>query len=89
MLLSRTLKHFDKIIQWQFIQKDEKEYCIKVIMQQPYDAETYLQPAITELLKVLGQDAVIQIEQVKEIPVLQSRKRKSVVNEWKNKKDGK
>lgn len=89
MLLSRTLKHFDKIIQWQFIQKDEKKYCIKVIMQQPYDAETYLQPAITELLKVLGQDAIIQIEQVKEIPVLQSRKRKSVVNEWKNKKDGK
>ena len=89
MLLSRTLKHFDKILQWQFVQKDEKEYCIKVVMQQSYDAETYLKPAISDLLEVLGKDAVVKIEQVNEIPVLQSLKRKSVVNEWKNKKDGK
>ena len=84
MLLSRTLKHFDKILQWQFIQKGEKEYCIKVIMHENCIANEYLKSAITELLKVLGEDAIINIEQVNEIPVLSSRKRKPVINEWKN-----
>ncbi|WP_370858983.1 phenylacetate--CoA ligase family protein [Phocaeicola coprocola] len=84
MLLSRTLKHYDQIIQWQFIQKKEKEYCLKVIMQQNCDTNKYLESAISELLKVLGPDAIIKIEQVNEIPVLSSRKRKPVINEWKN-----
>lgn len=84
MLLSRTLKHYDQIIQWQFIQKKEKEYCLKVIMQQHCDTNKYLEPAISELLKVLGSDAIINIEQVNEIPVLSSRKRKPVINEWKH-----
>lgn len=84
MLLSRTLKHFDKILQWQFIQKGEKEYCIKVIMHENCIANEYLKSAIIELLKVLGEDAIINIEQVNEIPVLSSRKRKPVINEWKN-----
>lgn len=83
MLLNRTLKHFDKILQWQFIQCGEKEYVIKVIMQQNCQANKYLEPAIFELKKVLGLDAIINIDQVDEIPVLSSRKRKSVVNEWK------
>lgn len=84
MLLSRTLKHFDKISQWQFIQKGEKEYCIKVIMQKKYIASEYLEPAVSELSKVLGADAIINIEQIEDIPVLSSRKRKSVINQWKN-----
>lgn len=87
MLLSRTLKHFDKISQWQFIQKGEREYCIKVIMQKNYITNEYLEPAVSELSKVLGTDAIINIEQVEDIPVLSSRKRKSVINEWKNGKN--
>lgn len=46
------------------------------------DANTYLHSAITELKSVLGQDANILIEQVNDIPVLASGKRKPVVNEW-------
>lgn len=84
MLLSRTLKHFDQIVQWQFIQKKEKEYCLKVIMQPNCRTESYLNSAISELLKVLGSDAIINIEQVNDIPVLSSRKRKPVINEWKH-----
>lgn len=83
MLLSRTLKHYDKILQWQFIQKEEKEYCIKVIMKSNDQADEYLKPAISELMYVLGPDAIINIKQVDEIPVLASRKRKPVINEWK------
>ena len=64
--------------------KKEKEYCLKVIMQQNCDTNKYLESAISELLKVLGPDAIIKIEQVNEIPVLSSRKRKPVINEWKN-----
>lgn len=85
MLLNRTLKHYDKILQWQFIQKGEKEYCIKVVMKSNYQADEYLKSAISELMYVLGPDAIINIKQVDEIPVLASRKRKPVVNEWKNK----
>lgn len=82
MLLNRTLKHFDNIQQWQFIQKAEKSYCIKVIMKQKGDASSYLAPAVAELKKVIGVDADIKIEPVDTIPVLASRKRKSVINEW-------
>lgn len=53
-------------------------------MQQDCDTNKYLEPAISELLKVLGSDAIINIEQVNEIPVLSSRKRKPVINEWKH-----
>lgn len=82
MLLNRTLKHFDNIQQWQFIQKEEKAYCIKVILKEKCDADSYLAPAVTELKKVIGDDADIKIELVDTIPVLASRKRKSVINEW-------
>lgn len=85
MLLSRTLKYFDKILQWQFIQKDEKEYCLKIILKEDVSINKYLKDAIDNLKSTLGADAQITIERVDEIPVLASRKRKPVVNEWKNK----
>ena len=53
-------------------------------MQPNCRTESYLNSAISELLKVLGSDAIINIEQVNDIPVLSSRKRKPVINEWKH-----
>ena len=83
MTIGRTLKHFDQIAQWQFIQKGQKEYLLKIVMRNSDSAKDYLAPVIPELKATLGESAVINIEQVNEIPVLASGKRKPVVNEWK------
>ena len=84
MTIGRTLKHFDGILQWQFVQKDESQYVLKVVMKTSVNVEEYLRPAVGELKKVLGNSAILRIEKVDGIPVLASGKRKPVVNEWKN-----
>lgn len=83
MTIGRTLKHFDQIAQWQFVQKGQKKYLLKIVMRTSVGAKEYLTPVIPELKSTLGESAVINIEQVDEIPVLASGKRKPVVNEWK------
>lgn len=80
MNFGRTLKNFKTILQWQFIQKGEKEYCVKV--QVSDDSE--LDALRKEILSIVGDDANITIEQVDTIPVLTSGKRKPVVCEWKH-----
>lgn len=77
----RTFKHFDSIVQWQFVQKKEKEYVLKVVLR---DEQPNLDEAIEKLYEVLGKDAEISIEVVNELPVLASGKRKAVENEWKH-----
>ena len=84
MTIGRTLKHFNNILQWQFIQKDKDIYVLKVVVRKPVSIEDYLYPAVIELKKVLGDTAVLKIEEVDDIAVLASGKRKPVVNEWKN-----
>jgi phenylacetate-CoA ligase len=68
---------FDKILQFQFIQENARQYVLKL-----NGAEGYYEDAtFVDLYKgVLGQDAEIGIEHVHEIPVLESGKRRSVVN---------
>ena len=76
-VLSRILKNFPDIIQWQFIQKEKNLYILKLNTPILYSEE-----CVTELQKFLGKEACIQIEYVSEIPVLDSGKRKSVICEW-------
>lgn len=77
----RTFKHFDSIVQWQFVQIDAKKYVLKVVLR---DEQPNLNEAIEKLYEVLGEDAEISIEIVNELPILASGKRKAVVNEWKH-----
>lgn len=79
MNFGRTLKNFKTILQWQFIQKDEKEYCVKLQLAN----ESELEQIVEEVHKIVGEDAVVNIEKVDEIPVLTSGKRKPVICEWK------
>lgn len=79
MNFGRTLKNFKSILQWQFIQKAEKEYCVKLQLSN----ENEIDSIIKEIHEIVGQDAVISIERVKDIPVLTSGKRKPVICEWK------
>jgi len=67
---------FDKLLQFQFIQEDKKEYTIKLNGARGI----YEDSEFVNIFKgLLGQDAIIKIEHVNEIPVLNSGKRKQVV----------
>lgn len=84
MAIGRTLKHFDEILQWQFIQKDAKLYLLKLILKSSVHSVDECISSIVGLLKeTIGDDAKINIELVDDIPVLSSGKRKPVINEWK------
>lgn len=84
LTIGRILKNYDKILQWQFIQKGAKDYLIKVIADKDIVLTDYLAGAIISLKESFGDSAEIKLEHVDGIPVLASGKRKPVVNEWKN-----
>ncbi len=79
MNFARILKNLQGIVQWQFIQKSEKEYLIKLNADKNLSVENTLK----EIKAVLGDGANVNVEFVDEIPVLASGKRKPVVCEWK------
>ena len=81
MLLGRTVKNFNVIKQWQFIQKGERNYVLKTILEEGGNVEE-LGSLLDELKHTIGIDATISIEVLNNIPLLKSGKRKVVVNEW-------
>lgn len=66
------------VLQWQFIQKSKKEYQLRLCMKNESlkISETNI---LFGLKSLLGMDAKIDIEYVNEIPVLDSGKRKIVI----------
>lgn len=68
-----------QIKQWQFIQKDNKQYVLRLAFEK--EDKTAIEIAQRELKKLLGNDALIDIVCVDEIPVMNSGKRKIVINE--------
>ena len=77
MFLSRTLKNYSHIKQWQFIQKSTMRYELKLITQEKKSIEKCL----NELKNLLGDKSKIDVKFVDGIPVLSSGKRKSVICE--------
>lgn len=76
----RILKHYENIAQWQFVQNGEKKYELNLILR---NHEDNLNEIVNQLKEPLGQDAIISINEVHDIPVLASGKRKPVVNNWR------
>ena len=76
--ISRCFKNFAEIRQWQFIQKNEKEYLLKLNAETSIDQNKIIQ----ETLSIVG-NGNVTIEFVDDIPVLASGKRKPVICEWK------
>jgi phenylacetate-CoA ligase len=68
---------YTDIIQYQLIQEGQKEYLMKININGTFTRETKL---IQELKSYLGEDAVLRVEYVSEIPLLSSGKRKMIVN---------
>lgn len=85
MALSRILKNYEMLRQWQFIQLTSDHYVLKLAVNNEYGLmKTLSDEILAQLKKLLGNDSYISIEYVNDIPVLNSGKRKSVVNQWTN-----
>jgi phenylacetate-CoA ligase len=76
---------FDKLLQYQFIQENARQYTLKLNGAQGYYEEAAFVAVFKEFL---GPDAEIRIEHVHEIPVLASGKRKKVVSHYVREKPG-
>ncbi len=70
------------ISQFQFIQKGEKEYLLRLNLRDE-SLKNQTNRFVGYIKDVVGQDANCLVEYVSEIPVLSSGKRKVVINEWK------
>lgn len=71
---------YEGVIQGQLIQESKKEYTLKLNVTDDFDQKQQ----ITEEFKgYLGDDAIINIEYVEEIPLLSSGKRKGTINKYK------
>lgn len=80
-IITNQMWSFTDIKQFQFIQKNKEEYLIKLNS----DISSQRKNELIGLMKeILGQAAEVSIEDVKEIPVLASGKRRYIVNEWRN-----
>lgn len=79
--ISISLWAFREIIQYQFIQKDKGKYLMKINCG---DYKFVKEAELTNALKkYLGDEALIEFEYVDEIPVLNSGKRRYIINEYK------
>lgn len=78
--ISRLLKNYNHINQWQFIQLGKKNYSLILSTQYRDLQVTEIQ---NELVNLLGKNAEITIKFLNEIPVLASGKRKPIINNWK------
>lgn len=76
-----TMWLFNDLLQYQFIQQGEKEFEVKLNSSTPvYHRENEV---VKEMRNIVGEDANIVVTYVDEIPMLNSGKRKQVVNNYK------
>jgi len=72
------------IIQFQFIQKEQTRYLIKLVVLSPVQDEGIILDGFRQLL---GEDAEIEIEYLESIPPLKSGKRPFIFNEYSDSQD--
>ena len=83
-VINTPMHEFLDISQYQFIQNGKKNYKMLLNLR-PGLKDFGRELEMTNMLKsFLGSDADIEVDYVKEIPVLKSGKRKQVVNNYKN-----
>lgn len=76
-MITNNFWSFPEISQFQFIQQSKTEYTVKINVCRDFVREKEM---IELLQKLLGNNAIINIEMVQGIPVLSSGKRKYIVN---------
>lgn len=81
-IVYKNMWQYTEIEQYQLVQKGAKDYLFKINSKQQFAREAKL---IAEFKQYLGNDANFSVEYVSEIPLLDSGKRKKIVNEFHNK----
>lgn len=79
IIYTKFYNYYTLIKQYQFIQEDQKSYRIKLNLEGQFDFENEL---IQDVKKDFGEDALVTVEYVDEIPALSSGKRKKVVSHY-------
>ena len=79
-VINNSMWQYQDILQYQFVQNEEKDYTLKLNCVPGFNQEEEVLNVIKEYI---GQDAKILIEYVDEIPLLSSGKRKQVINNYK------
>lgn len=78
-IVYKNMWQYTEIAQYQLIQEGEKEYTFKINAEGAFTKEARL---VDEFREYLGKDAVFTVEYVSEIPLLDSGKRRKIVNNY-------
>ncbi|WP_426430659.1 CoF synthetase [Winogradskyella sp. HB-48] len=78
LFMSSMLNEFGEFKQYQIVQKTKTEYYINLNTDKEFDATKL----IDKYKSYLGEDAVVKVNIVNDIPLLSSGKRRQVVNEY-------
>ena len=73
--ISVMMRGAEEVRQWQFIQEDKRVYTLKLNCKETYRVNEY----VDRFRSLLGEDALIKVEFVDEIPVTSSNKRRAVI----------
>jgi len=76
----------EDIMQYQFVQKGEKSYELRLLALPSFHQEGLVR---RRLLDILGADAELEVRYVKQIPPLPSGKRPVIINEWRQRRSQK
>ena len=79
-IMYKNMWQYTEIAQYQLIQTHEKSYLFKINCESAFEKEAQL---VSEFKEYLGSDADFKVEYVKEIPLLDSGKRRKTVNLYK------
>ncbi len=79
-IMYKNMWQYTEIKQYQLIQEREKEYRLKLNAENSFTRESQL---VNEFKFYLGEDASFKVDYVDEIPLLNSGKRRKVVNNYK------
>jgi phenylacetate-CoA ligase len=78
-IVYKNMWQYTEIIQYQLIQESQKEYIFKINTEGSFNREAQL---VNEFKEYLGEDAIFNVRYVSEIPLLDSGKRRKIVNNY-------
>jgi phenylacetate-CoA ligase len=78
-IVIQMMRHFDSVIGYRLIQKERDQFLLILKVEDGFLEEEAVR---REMMNILGENASLKIDYVKEIPVLKSGKRPYVVNEY-------
>lgn len=81
IFIEDIMQYYTDIIQYQFIQNDQKSYTLNVVNKK--GANFDIEKVTNFIMHWMGEDAIVKIEFSEDIQMLKSGKRPSVINKYK------